>query len=98
MRIGWTLPGAFKPAVKQLKLNHAVASPPLIQYALAEYLRGGAYDRHLRKLRTALKNQVSNMATVIARYFPKDTRITAPRGGFALWVELNPEVDSLEVY
>jgi len=98
MRIGWTLPGVFKPAVKQLKLNHTVASPPLVQYALAEYLRGGAYDRHLRKLRTALKNQVSNMVTAIARYFPEDTRVTAPKGGFALWVELNPEVDSLEVY
>ena len=98
LRIGWTIPGVFKSAVKQLKLNHAVASPPLIHYALAEYLRGGAYDRQLRQLRTALKNQVSNMATAIARYFPEDTRITAPKGGFALWVELNPKVDSLAVY
>lgn len=98
LRIGWTMPGVFKSAVRQLKLNHTVASPPLIQYALAEFLRGGAYDRHLRKLRTDLKNQVSNMATAIARYFPKDTRITAPKGGFALWVELNPKVDCLEVY
>jgi DNA-binding transcriptional MocR family regulator len=98
MRIGWTLPGVFKSAVKQHKLNHAVASPPLIQYALAEFLKGGAYDRHLRKLRTALKNQVSNMATAVARFFPEDTRITAPKGGFALWVELNPQIDSLAVY
>jgi DNA-binding transcriptional MocR family regulator len=98
LRIGWTLPGVYQSAVKQLKLNHAVASPPILQYALAEFLRGGAYDRHLRKLRTALKNQVSNMATAIARYFPKDTRITAPKGGFALWVELNPKVDSLAIY
>jgi DNA-binding transcriptional MocR family regulator len=98
MRIGYTLPGVFKAAVKQLKLNHAVASPPVLQYGLAEFLRGGAYDRHLRKLRTALKNQVSNMATAIARYFPQDTRITAPKGGFTLWVELNPKVDSLAVY
>jgi DNA-binding transcriptional MocR family regulator len=98
MRIGWALPGVYKSTVKQLKLNHAVASPSLNQYALAEFLNGGAYDRHLRKLRTALKNQVSSMATAIARYFPKDTRITAPKGGFTLWVELNSKVDSLAVY
>lgn len=36
--------------------------------------------------------------TGIARYFPKDTRITTPKGGFSLWVELNPGVDSLAVY
>ena len=94
----WTLPGKFKAQVKQLKLNHTIASPPLVQYAVAEYLRGGAYDRHLRKLRTALKNQVSNMATAIARYFPQDTRITAPKGGLVLWVELSRKVDSLMVY
>ena len=35
-------------------------------------------DRHLCKLRTALKNQVSHMAMAIAKYFPPDTRITAP--------------------
>ena len=98
IRIGWTLPGIYKNAVTQLKLNHSVASQPVTQYALGEYLRGGAYDRHLRTLRTALKNQVSNMATAIANYFPENTRITAPRGGFFLWVELDPKVDSLQVF
>ena len=98
IRIGWTLPGIYKNAVTQLKLNHSVASQPVTQYALGEYLRGGAYDRHLRTLRTALKNQVSNMATAIANYFPENTRITAPRGGFFLWVELDPKVDSLHVF
>ncbi len=98
IRIGWVLPGIYKNAVTQLKLNHSVASPAVIQYALGEYLRGGAYDRHLRTLRTALKNQVSNMATAIAKYFPQNTRITAPRGGFILWVELDPKVDSLAVF
>ena len=98
LRLGWTMPGKFKNTVKQLKLNHTVASPTLIQHAAAEFLRGGAYDRHLRKLRTALKNQVSQMAQAIATYFPPDTRITAPRGGLVLWVELNPKVDSLAFY
>lgn len=98
LRLGWTMPGNFKNTVKQLKLNHSVASPTLIQYAAAEFLRGGAYERHLRKLRTALKNQVSQMAQAIAAYFPPDTRLTAPRGGLVLWVELNPKVDSLEFY
>jgi hypothetical protein len=36
LRIGWTLPGKFKTQVRQLKLNHTIASPPLVQYAVAE--------------------------------------------------------------
>ena len=98
LRLGWTVPGKYRSAVKQLKLNQSVACPPLVQQALAEYLRGGAYDRQLRQLRTALKNQVSNMIRAIARYFPPETRVTAPQGGFTLWVELNSGVDSLAVY
>jgi DNA-binding transcriptional MocR family regulator len=38
------------------------------------------------------------MSTAIARYFPSDTRITSPKGGFVLWVELNSKVDGLIVY
>ena len=52
----------------------------------------------MRRLRNALKNQISNYALAIARFFPEDTKITAPRGGLTLWVELNKAVDGLVIY
>jgi DNA-binding transcriptional MocR family regulator len=81
LRVGWMLPGMFKEKVKRLKLNTSVASPALNQQMVAEFLKSGGYDRHLRRLSTALKNQMSNMAMAIAKYFPPETKITAPRGG-----------------
>jgi len=98
LRIGWTIPGVYKAAVKRLKLNTSIGSPTLNQYIISQFLKSGSYDRHLRKLRTALKNQVSNTALAIARYFPKDTKITAPQGGLTLWVQLNEAVDGLKLY
>jgi len=98
LRIGWTIPGIYKETVKRLKLNTSIVSPTLNQYIISEFLKSGSYDRHLRKLRTALKNQVSNTALAIARYFPEDTKITAPQGGLILWVQLNAAVDGLKVY
>ncbi|UCF82760.1 MAG: PLP-dependent aminotransferase family protein [Desulfobacteraceae bacterium] len=98
LRIGWTIPGIFKDTVKRLKLNTSIVSPTLNQYIISEFLRSGSYDRHLRKLRTSLKNQVSNTALAIARYFPEDTKITAPQGGLILWVQLNDVFDGLKVY
>jgi DNA-binding transcriptional MocR family regulator len=98
LRVGWTMPGRFKEKVQQLKLNHTIASATLNQRVVADYLNSGTYDRHLRKLRTALKNQVSNVALSIARHFPSDTRITAPKGGLMLWVELGRAVDGLAIY
>ena len=98
LRIGWTLPGKFISRVRQLKLNHTISAPSLTQYVTSEYLKIGGHERHLRRLRTAMRNQVINMSTAIARFFPPNTRITAPKGGFVLWVELDSQIDSLAVY
>ena len=98
LRVGWTLPGRYADRVKRLKLNSTIASPTLNQQMLAQFLKTGAFDRHLRRLRTALKNQISNTALAIARHFPKGTRITAPQGGLTLWVELDRRVDGLNVF
>jgi DNA-binding transcriptional MocR family regulator len=98
LRVGWTLPGKFTDRVRRLKMNATVASPTLNQHVVAQFLKTGAYDRHLRRLRTALKNQVSNMALAIARHFPEGTRITAPQGGLTLWVELDERVNVLKVF
>ena len=98
LRIGWTVPGRFQNRVRRLKLNNTIASPSLNQHMINSFLAAGAYDRHLRKLRNALKNQVSNTAIAVARYFPAGTCMTAPKGGLMLWVQLSNTVDGLEVF
>jgi DNA-binding transcriptional MocR family regulator len=98
LRVGWALPGRFADRVGRLKMNASVSSPTFNQYVVAEFLKGGGYDRHLRRLRAALKNQASNLALAVARHFPDGTRITAPEGGLTLWVELDPGVDGFEVF
>ena len=98
LRIGWIQAGRFFQGVRRLKTNQAISAPGLTQWAAARYLRGGNYERHLRGLRTHLKNQVGNTGLAIARYFPQGTKISAPHGGLTLWVELDPRVDSLELF
>jgi DNA-binding transcriptional MocR family regulator len=98
LRVGWTLPGRYADRLRRLKMDGNISSPTLNQEVVARFLKDGSFDRHLRRLRTALKNQISNMALAIARYFPEDTRITAPAGGLTLWVELNRQVDGLKVF
>ncbi len=98
LRIGWTVPGRFRDKVVRLKLNTAISSPGINQAVVAEFLKTGAFDRHLRQLRNKLKNQASAMALAVSKYFPKDTRITFPMGGMFIWVVLNKKYDSLEIY
>jgi DNA-binding transcriptional MocR family regulator len=85
-RVGWILPGRFRERILRLKFNASIAQGKLPQLIIADFLETGQYERHLRKLRIALKNQVSNTAQAIARLFPQGTKLTAPSGGYVLWV------------
>lgn len=98
LRTGWTVPGRFKDKVIRMKLNTAISNPGINQAVVAEFLKTGAFDRHLRQLRNKLKNQASAMAIAISKYFPDDTRISFPKGGMLIWVVLNKKFDSLEIY
>lgn len=98
LRVGWTIPGRFQEKVKRIKFNSSVVGSQLGQLAIAQFLASGAYERHLRKMRNSLKKQAANMVMAVARYFPEGTRVSAPRGGLSLWVELDKEVDGLKLF
>jgi DNA-binding transcriptional MocR family regulator len=97
-RVGWIAPGRFFDAVEQRKFTYTVASPTVTQAAIAELLASGGYDRHLRAVRQRLRDQVMHAREAIARCFPRGTRVSNPRGGFLIWVELpRGSVDAVEL-
>lgn len=97
-RIGWVAPGAYLEQIELLKFALNVATPTLPQLAVARYLQGGGYDRHLRVLRDRIGAIVARSAAAVAASFPEGTRVAAPQGGCFLWVELPPGVDSMELH
>lgn len=96
-RIGWILPGKFLDKVKALKMMHTVTSPTLTQVAIAHFLSIGRYEYHLKNLRKALHTQSLRYTQGIMQYFPDDTKISRPQGGFVLWVELNKKVNTYKL-
>jgi DNA-binding transcriptional MocR family regulator len=97
-RIGWVAPGRHFLRTQALKMRTSCASPMLQQEVLAEFMRDGGYDHHLRRLRAALKTQARQMAEAVARHFPPGCRLSVPQGGMLLWIELPRHVDSREVF
>ena len=97
-RVGWLAAGRFQARVEALKLTSTLATPPLLQAAIAQYLESGAYDRQLRRMRAAFALQIEQMTAAVGEHFPAGTRVTRPRGGFVLWVELPRGVDSSELF
>lgn len=97
-RIGWIAPGRHFVKTQALKMRTSVACPMLTQEVIAQFIRDGGYDHHLRRLRAALKSQSERMAEAIARWFPAGCRLSVPQGGLLLWIELPRHVDSREVF
>jgi DNA-binding transcriptional MocR family regulator len=97
-RVGWIAPGRFHKKVNHLKTVVDVASPMPTQMAVAEFLANGGYERHLRALRRSYAIKVAQMGDAIGRHFPAGTKVTRPRGGFFLWVEMPEGVDAILLY
>lgn len=97
-RIGWTIPGKFKERVIRVKRMNNVSTNTLAQSAIAHFLANGRYELHLRHLRKALHTNCMRYTQAITNYFPEETRITRPQGGFALWLEFNKKFDGYKIH
>jgi DNA-binding transcriptional MocR family regulator len=97
-RIGWAIPGRFKEKVIRLKRMHTVSTNTLTQAAVANFLSNGRFELHLRHLRKALHTQSLRYVQAVSEYFPDDTRITRPQGGFTLWLEMNKKVNAYKLH
>jgi DNA-binding transcriptional MocR family regulator len=97
-RIGWVIPGRFKSEIERLKFITTISTASLPQAALAEYLKHGSYERHLRVFRQRLSVALAAMTDVVTAHFPAGCRLTQPRGGYMLWVEMPGSIDALRLY
>jgi len=98
MRLGWMAAGRWHARVAMLKYAQTRDNGDWSQIAAAEFMASSAYDRHLRRLRVALRVQRERMAEAVAAHFPPGTRLTVPNGGITLWMELPHGLSSKSVF
>ena len=97
-RVGWIAPGKYREELVHRKMVTNIASASPTQLAIAEFLENGGYLRHLRSLRKTYAERIGGLIDAISCNFPAGTRVTRPRGGFHLWVELPEQVDTMKLY
>ena len=97
-RVGWVAPGKHLEQVKRLKLYHSITSATAQQAAIASFLATGKYEFHLRKLRQTLHANSLQFTRALGEYFPDGIKLTNPKGGFILWLELDKKIDSYTLY
>jgi DNA-binding transcriptional MocR family regulator len=98
-KVGWVAAGRFAHEMRRLKVMTSMSGSLPAQAAVTELLQQGGYDRHLRRLREALKRQKEAMVDSLIRHFPPGTRFISPEGGYFIWVDMPWEaVDAVTLY
>jgi len=97
-RVGWVAAGRFANRVRRQKYSTSLATAVPLQIALADYMKHGGFDSHLRQLRRQLAAQEAQLLASIEDHFPAGIRLARPDGGYFLWLELPAQVDTLRVH
>jgi len=98
LRIGWTIPGRNLDRLNFRKFAISQAAPSYSQRALTHFLAEGQLERYLRGIRGKYQTQVARSVETIVRYFPDEVRVSQPRGGYVIWVELPEDIDALTLH
>ncbi|MDI3325333.1 PLP-dependent aminotransferase family protein [Pontibacterium granulatum] len=97
LRVGWVIPGRYQEQILHIRYISSISISTLPQLAMAEFIAQGAYERHLRRMRSNYQRGRDILIELIQRYFPEGTRMTYPQGGFVIWVELPGDIDTMEL-
>ena len=97
-RVGWIATRRHGQRVLERKMAFSLCGPLLPQVALADFLAGGAYDAHLRRMRRCFERNLAHLARAVEASFPAGTKVSQPAGGFVLWLELPKAFDSRALF
>jgi len=98
LRLGWVEAGRWTQPLQRLKASTGGAQTAVVELAMAELLTQTGAESANRQLRRTIAARVDEARSLIAQSFPRGTRVTDPAGGFILWVEMPPEVDSQALF
>lgn len=88
LRVGWVAGGRRHREIVALKRAMSIGQPLIIQEAMGEFLEGGSYQHHLRRLRKQCYTQVRETVEYLREHAPRGTFAHEPDGGYLLWLGL----------
>jgi DNA-binding transcriptional MocR family regulator len=89
--------GRLVDALLALKRATDLSDAMPLQAAVAEFVAGGAYERHLARLRRVLRARRDALLQALEEQMPEGSRWTRPEGGYQVWVELPEGIDTSEL-
>ncbi|MEX1021182.1 MAG: PLP-dependent aminotransferase family protein [Litorilinea sp.] len=91
LRLGYVIaPSSLHSRLASLRRAIDLCSPPLLQRALAGYLRSDGPKRHLRRVLPLYRQRRDTLLNALDRTMPDGATWTEPRGGLCVWLTLPP--------
>ena len=91
LRIGWVAADE-KMIARLIQLKSDGGSSPLMQRILYEFGRSPAFADHVARARRVYGERRDHMIAAVRRELP-EARVTAPEGGYYIWLTLPEQVD-----
>jgi DNA-binding transcriptional MocR family regulator len=98
LRIGWMRAPFLGREIARLKSLSSLAASRPAQLALASFLGGAAYRRHLAGMRASLESRLAEYLGAIEGSLPPGSSYARPAGGCLLWISLPRGVDASRVF
>lgn len=88
IRLGWVEGGRWHDGLVRRRVATGATQTSVLELALADLLAQPGNESNYRQLRAAIGSRCDDARALIARSFPRGTRVTDPPGGYILWIEL----------
>ncbi|WP_329391709.1 PLP-dependent aminotransferase family protein (plasmid) [Streptomyces sp. NBC_01351] len=93
LRLGWlAAPAPLVDRLLRARARQDLGTDVLTQRGFAEFLRGGAYDRHLRRLNSLCRHRHDALREAVRRHLP-GAAVVGPAAGLHAYVTLPRHTD-----
>lgn len=99
IRIGWLI--GPEPVIERLgdiKMQTDYGSSSLSQWALAEWISSGLYEKYLEELREKLRVRRQVTLNALEKYFSDIATWNKPSGGFYIWLKLKKQISMEKLF
>ncbi len=98
LRIAWiAAPSNVIDKFIRLKQGADLHTNTFAQYILAEFVKDGRIDAHVKRINELYSHRLKVMIEAMTKNFPPEVKFTRPTGGLFLWVELPEKINTMEL-
>ena len=98
-RLGWMRANEqFLKVFQSMKENTDLQSPKFFQYIVANMIKDGNLDLHVKTLIEIYRVKRDAMAEALKEEFDKTIEFEIPKGGMFFWIKFDEKIDTMELF